>query len=186
MSSIMQPGSLNLVSLPGKIQVITALENMAASSTDQEYIDYCKYCLSIVRQGIELDYEEVLDFIGVTNEPVPAEISIEVIFLMEMFEHISLSLSVLPITEAREAGLRCYTRFTGFEGAETSYISAYIYFKKSKKYHVPIFKETLPLTMSHYREMLIKYERYKRQEFLTKEMIMDICIWREQQLKLIL
>ena len=76
MRRAMPPGSPDFISTAGKIQVITALENMLKFNDDQEYIDHCKYCIDIVRQGVEFNYYEVLDFIGVTSEPVPAEVSI--------------------------------------------------------------------------------------------------------------
>ena len=142
--------------------------------------------MDIVRQGIELNYYEVLDFIGVTGETVPAEVSIEVVFLMEMFDHISISLSVLPEAEANAAALEYYTKFCGFETSLSAHLSYYIFLVRTNKYRVPIFKEGLPLTLSHYREMMLRYERYKRNFYLTKEMIMDICVRREQQIKFLL
>ena len=182
----MPSGSLDFISTAGKIQLISSLESMQQRSTDNDYIDYCHYCLDIVRQGIELNYYEVLDFIGVTGETVPAEVSIEVVFLMEMFDHISISLSVLPEAEANAAALEYYTKFCGFEASLSAHLSYYIFLVRTNKYRVPIFKEGLPLTLSHYREMMLKYERYKRNLYLTKDMIMDICIRREQQIKFLL
>lgn len=186
MSSIMPSDSLGFINTTGKIQLISSLESMQQRSTDNEYIDYCHYCLNIVRQGIEMNYYEVLDFIGVTGETVPAEVSIEVMFLMEMFDHISLSLSVLPEADANDAVFECYTKFCGFETSLSAHLSYYIFLMRTNKYRVPIFKEALPLTLSHYREMMLTYERYKRNLYLTKEMIMEICIRREQQIKFIL
>lgn len=182
----MPSGSLDFISTAGKIQLISSLESMQQRSTDNDYIDYCQYCLDIVRQGIELNYYEVLDFVGVTGETVPAEISIEVIFLMEMFDHISVSLSMLPEIDANDVIYDCYTNFCGFEESLSAHLSYYIFLMRTNKYRVPIFKEGLPLTLSHYREMMIKYERYKRNFYLTKDMIMDICIRREQQIKFLL
>lgn len=182
----MPSDSLDFISTAGKIQLISSLESMQQRSTDNDYIDYCHYCLDIVRQGIELNYYEVLDFIGVTGETVPAEVSIEVVFLMEMFDHISISLSVLPEAEANAAALEYYTKFCGFEASLSAHLSYYIFLVRTNKYRVPIFKEGLPLTLSHYREMMLRYERYKRNFYLTKEMIMDICVRREQQIKFLL
>lgn len=182
----MPSDSLDFISTAGKIQLISSLESMQQRSTDNDYIDYCRYCLDIVRQGIELNYYEVLDFIGVTGETVPAEISIEVTFLMEMFDHISISLSVLPEADANDAVLEYYTKFCGFETSLSAHLSYYIFLVRTNKYRVPIFKEVLPLTLSHYREMMLTYERYKRNLYLTKDMIRDICIRREQQIKFLL
>lgn len=182
----MPSDSLDFISTAGKIQLISSLESMQQRSTDNDYIDYCHYCLDIVRQGIELNYYEVLDFIGVTGETVPAEVSVEVVFLMEMFDHISISLSVLPEADANGAALEYYTKFCGFETSLSAHLSYYIFLVRTNKYRVPIFKEGLPLTLSHYREMMLRYERYKRNLYLTKEMIMDICIRREQQIKFLL
>lgn len=182
----MPSDSLDFISTAGKIQLISSLESMQQRSTDNDYIDYCYYCLDIVRQGIELNYYEVLDFIGVTGETVPAEVSIEVVFLMEMFDHISISLSVLPEAEANAAALEYYTKFCGFEASLSAHLSYYIFLVRTNKYRVPIFKEGLPLTLSHYREMMLTYERYKRNLYLTKDMIRDICIRREQQIKFLL
>lgn len=179
----MPSDSLDFISTAGKIQLISSLESMQQRSTDSDYIDYCHYCLDIVRQGIELNYYEVLDFIGVTSETVPAEISTEVIFLMEMFDHISISLSMLLESDANDAIDNYYTKFCGFESSFPAHLSYYIFLIKTNKYRVPIFTEGLPLTLSHYREMMMKYERYKRAVYLTKDMIMDICICREQQIK---
>ncbi|WP_213809609.1 YfbU family protein [Jeotgalicoccus sp. WY2] len=181
----MPSDSLDFISTAGKIQLISSLESMQQRSTDNDYIDYCHYCLDIVRQGIELNYYEVLDFIGVTGETVPAEVSIEVVFLMEMFDHISISLSVLPEAEANAAALEYYTKFCGFEASLSAHLSYYIFLVRTNKYRVPIFKEGLPLTLSHYREMMLTYERYKRNLYLTKDMIRDICIRREQQIFII-
>lgn len=182
----MPSDSLDFISTAGKIQLISSLESMQQRSTDNDYIDYCLYCLDIVRQGIELNYYEVLDFIGVTGEKVPAEVSIEVTFLMEMFDHISISLSVMPEADANDANFDCYTKFCGFEESLSAHLSYYIFLVRTNKYRVPIFTEGLPLTLSHYREMMLKYERYKRNLYLTKDMIMDICIRREQQIKFLL
>lgn len=186
MRRAMPPGSPDFISTAGKIQVITALENMLKFNDDQEYIDHCKYCIDIVRQGVEFNYYEVLDFIGVTSEPVPAEVSIEVIFIMKMFDHISLSLSKLPRAAADYVELECYTKFCGFENSAAVYLSYYIFLVRTQQYRVPIFKEALPITLIHYRDMLLRYERYKRYPRLTEEMMMDICVRREQQMKLIL
>lgn len=186
MSSVIGPDSMDFISTSGKIQLISSLEIMQQKSTDQDYIDYCEYCLDIVKHGVEMNYYEVLDFIGVTAEQVPAEVSIEVMFLMEMFDHISISLSKLSVKEARGVERECYTKFCGFEPALDTHMSSYIFLVRTNQCRVPVFKESLPLTLSHYREMLLKYERYKRNLYLTKDMIMDICIRREQQIKFLL
>lgn len=186
MGSVMPPDRLDFTSTSGKIQLISLLESMQQRSIDKDYIVHCEYCLDIIRQGIEMNYDEVLDFIGATREPVPAEVSVEVIFLMEMFDHISLSLSRLPAADAHHAALECYTKFCGFEPSLSAHLSYYIFLVKTNKHRVPVFKESLPLTLSHYREMMLKYERYKRNIYLSQEMIMDICILREQQIKFIL
>ncbi|CEA02357.1 hypothetical protein BN1048_01685 [Jeotgalicoccus saudimassiliensis] len=179
----MPPDSVDFINLSGKIQLISLLENMQQKSTVQEYIDYCEYCLHIVRHGIEISYCEVMDFIGVGNDTVPAEISIEVRFLLEMFDHISMSLAKLPKADAQNTVLECYTNFCGFETALNFHLSAYIFLVRTYQTRVPIFKESLPITLRHYREMMLKYERYKRNEYLTDEMIKDICVRRDQQIQ---
>lgn len=186
MGSVMPPDSLDFISTAGKIQLISLLDSMQQRSADKDYIVYCEYCLDIIRQGIEMNYDEVLDFIGATGEPVPAEVSVEVIFLMEMFDHISLSMSRLPAADAHNVSLECYTKFCGFEPSLSAHLAYYIFLIRTNKHRVPVFKEALPLTLSHYREMMLKYERYKRNIYLSQEMIMDICIPREQQIKFIL
>ena len=182
----MPPDSLDFISTAGKIQLISSLESMQQRSTDKDYIAYCEYCLDIVRHGIEMNYYEVLDFVGVRNNPVPAEVSIEVLFLMEMFDHIAVSLSKLPAGDARLVELECYTKFCGFEPSLDAHLSSYIFLVRTDQHRVPVFKEALPLTLSHYREMMLKYERYKRHVYLTEDMIMDICIRREQQIQFLL
>ena len=186
MSSVIRPDSVDFISTSGKIQLISLLESMQQKSTDQDYIVYCEYCLDIVRHGIEMNYYEMLDFIGVAGEPVPAEVSIEVMFLMEMFDHISISLSKLSEKEARGVELECYTKFCGFEPALDAHLSSYIFLVRTSQYRVPVFKESLPLTLSHYREMMLKYERYKKNLYLTEDMIKNICVRREQQIQLLL
>src|SRR5699024_7867073 len=122
MGSVMPPDRLDFTSTSGKIQLISLLESMQQRSIDKDYIVHCEYCLDIIRQGIEMNYDEVLDFIGVTREPVPAEASVEVIFLMEMFDHISLSLSIIGVVVAHHASLECYTKCCGFDSSLSAHL----------------------------------------------------------------
>jgi len=183
MKKINIPAKLNIDSTAVKVQVIKLLEYMRHTSNDKDYINYCDYCLNIIRQGIKFHYYEVLDFIGIDEEPVPNEISAEVISFMDMFSHISISLSELHLAEATDINQKCYTKFCGFEEAAGHHLAYYIFLVRNNKHRVPIFTESLPLTLSHYRQMLTAYERYKRNTYLTKDMMMDICVRREQQIK---
>lgn len=176
----------NLTSTSSKLQVIKILEYMRSASTDEAYNDYCKYCLDVVKQSIELHYDEVLDFIGVEEEIVPGEVCEEVTVLMTMFGHISKSLKRLPCKDASDIEKEYYVRFCGFEASAKHHLSYYIFLFRNQKYRAPIFMEALPITLDHYREMLQRYERYKDNIDLSKQMLMDLCIRREQQIKFIL
>lgn len=183
MKRINIPAKLNLDSPAVKVQVIKLLEYMRYTSNDKDYINYCNYCLNIIRQSIEYHYYEVLDFTGIDEEPVPNEISAEVTLFMDMFSHISISLSELDLAEVSAINQECYTNFCGFEELAEHHLTYYIFLVRNNKNHVPIFSESLPLTLNHYRQMLATYERYKRNTYLTKYMIMNICIRREQQIR---
>lgn len=174
---------LNLNSTSDKLQVIKILEYRRSLNTDEEYNDYCSYCLDIVKQSIEMHYDEVLDFIGVKEEIVPVEVSAEVTLLMSMFGHISQSLTKLPYKDAADIEKEYYVHFCGFEASSKNHLSYYIFLVRNHRYRVPIFIEALPLTLGHYREMLKRYERYKRNTHLSKHMLRDVCIRREQQIK---
>lgn len=183
MKRINIPAKLNLDSTAVKVQVIKLLEYMRYTSNDKDYINYCNYCLNIIRQSIEFHYYEVLDFIGIEEEPVPNEISAEVILFMDMFNHISISLSELHLAEVSDIDQEYYTNFCGFEESAEHHLAYYIFLVRNDKHRVPIRLESLPLTLNHYRQMLTAYERYKRNTYLTKDMIMNICIRRERQIK---
>lgn len=186
MNKVTIPTRFNLTSAATKLQVIKLLEYMRSQSTDKAYNDYCEYCLDVVKQSIEFHYYEVIEFIGIEEETVPAATSAEVTFLMSMFDHISKSLAGLSYEDASNIEKEYYVYFCGFDASNKNHLAYYIFLVRNNKYRVPIFSEALPITLDHYREMLKRYERYKRDTDLSKEMLMEICIRREQQIKFML
>lgn len=183
MENILWPKRLDFITTAEKIEVIKLLERMKDNSPDKEYENRCLFYLDAVRNGILFYYDEIRDFIGLNNNAVSAVISAEVNYILEMFQHISLSLSKLPLKTSELLGRNYYTRFSGFENADEQHLSHYIFLVRNKQFNQPPFSEKLPLTLNHYRDMLIKYERYKLDTLLTEEMLAYICIGRHQQIK---
>ncbi len=183
MENILWPRRLDFISAAEKIEVINLLERKKDNCSDMEYRNKCDFYLDAVRDGLLFYYDEIRDFLGLNNNPVSANVSVEVEHILEMFAHISLSLSKLPLKTADLIGRNYYTRFSGFENADEQHLSHYIFLFKHKQHSQAIFNEKLPLTLKHYRNMLARYERHKLCTFLTEEMLIYICIGRNQQIK---
>ncbi len=169
-----------------RMKWISILEAKKAKSDDYEYQILCDFCIHTIKEGIHFHYDEVLDLLGLRNEAIPIDVSVEVEFIMSMFKHVTKSLLQLTPSKMELIESQFYTNFTGFDIQEFQHLSYYVFLVKTKRAVISIKNQGHNLNLKQYRQMLAKYEKYREHEFLSEDHLTEILIARQSQMNFLL